>query len=234
MQCPRCHSEQIVKNGSIHSGKPKYQCKECGRQFVEDPQDRRISEEKKALIDRLLLERISLAGIARVVQVSERWLQSYVNQKYAEQPRQVQVRPKKKGRLTIECDELWSFVNHKGNKQWVWLAIDRDTREIVGVAIGDRSEATARQLWESLPGVYRQCAVAYSDFWEAYALIFPSKRHRPVGKSSGKTNRVERLNNTLRQRISRLVRKTLSFSKTVANHIGAIWYFVHAYNASLA
>jgi transposase-like protein len=95
MQCPRCHSEQIVKNGSIHSGKPKYQCQECDRQFVEDPQDRRISEEKKALIDRLLLERISLAGIARVVQVSERWLQSYANQKYAEQPRQVQVRPKK-------------------------------------------------------------------------------------------------------------------------------------------
>ncbi|OQY44229.1 MAG: hypothetical protein B6242_13125 [Anaerolineaceae bacterium 4572_78] len=39
---------------------------------------------------------------------------------------------------------------------------------------------------------------------------------------------------TLRQRVSRLVRKTLSFSKNVANHIGAIWYFVHHYNASLA
>jgi peptide/nickel transport system substrate-binding protein len=36
------------------------------------------------------------------------------------------------------------------------------------------------------------------------------------------------------QRISRLVRKTLSFSKKRENHIGAIWYFVHHYNASLA
>jgi IS1 family transposase len=36
-----------------------------------------------------------------------------------------------------------------------------------------------------------------------------------------------------KQRVSRLVRKTLSFSKSVENHIGAIWYFVHHYNSSL-
>ncbi len=139
----------------------------------------------------------------------------------------------KKGRLTIQCDELWSFVDHKGNKQWVWLALDADTREIVGVTIGARDEAAARQLWNSLPGVYRQCAVAYTDFWAAYAAVLPSKRHQAVGKETGKTSYVERFNNTLRQRVSRLVRKTLSFSKSLENHIGAIWYFVHYYNASL-
>lgn len=51
----------------------------------------------------------------------------------------------KKGRLTIQCDELWSFVDNKGNQQWVWLALDVDTREIVGVYIGARNEAAARQ-----------------------------------------------------------------------------------------
>ncbi|WP_445243201.1 MULTISPECIES: IS1 family transposase [unclassified Microcoleus] len=30
-------------------------------------------------------------------------------------------------------DELWSFVDSKGNQQWVWLALDAETREIVGV-----------------------------------------------------------------------------------------------------
>jgi insertion element IS1 protein InsB len=65
-------------------------------------------------------------------------------------------------------DELWSFVGSKGNKQWVWLVIDRNTREVVGFALGDRSQETARQLWESLPGVYRQCAVCYTDYWDAY------------------------------------------------------------------
>ncbi len=133
----------------------------------------------------------------------------------------------------MQCDELWSFVNHKGNKKWVWLALDSKTREIVGVYIGDRDEQAARKLWNSLPPIYRQCAVAYTDFWAAYGAVFPVKRHKAVGKETGKTSYIERFNNTLRQRVSRLVRKTLSFSKSVENHIGAIWYFIHYYNDSL-
>jgi insertion element IS1 protein InsB len=122
------------------------------------------------------------------------------------------------------------------------LSLDVKTREIVGVHIGDqlcwcaernRSREGAKQLWQSLPSVYRQCAVCYSDFWEAYEQVIPSKRHRAVGKETGKTNYIERFNCTLRQRVSRLVRKTLSFSKKIENHVGAIWYFVHYYNASL-
>lgn len=135
--------------------------------------------------------------------------------------------------MTLQCDEAWSFVGSKGNKQWIWLAIDEDTREIVGMAVGKRDRSGARELWASLPPVYRQCAVVYTDFWQAYEKVIPSKRHRAVGKESGKTNRIERFNCTLRQRVSRLVRKTLSFSKKLENHIGAIWYFIHHYNASL-
>ena len=63
--------------------------------------------------------------------------------------------------------------------------------------------------------------------------IFPESRHRPVGEKSGKTNLIERFNCTLRQRVSRLVRKTLSFSKKLENHIGAIWYFIHHHNELL-
>ncbi len=145
---------------------------------------------------------------------------------------------------------MWSFVTKKANKQWIWLALDAKTREIVGVYIGDRSRHGAKKLWQSLPPVYRQCAVCYSDFWEAYEQVIPSKRHRAVGKAdatprrrkaqgnahqeeTGKTNYIERFNCTLRQRVSRLVRKTLSFSKKIENHVGAIWNFVHHYNASL-
>ena len=124
-------------------------------------------------------------------------------------------------------------MNNKGNKQWVWLAIDEQTKEIVGVYIGKRDREAARKLWLSLPGVYRQCAVVYTDFWEAYEQVIPAKRHRAVGKETGKTSYIERFNCTLRQRVSRLVRKALSFSKKTENHIGAIWNFVHYYNLSL-
>lgn len=128
---------------------------------------------------------------------------------------------------------MWSFVGSKANKQWIWLAIDEMTREIVGVDVGERSRSGARGLWKSLPPVYRQCAICYTDFWEAYEQVIPSQRHRAVGKETGRTSYIERLNNTLRQRVGRLVRKTLSFSKKLSNHIGAVWDFVHYYNELL-
>ena len=112
-----------------------------------------------------------------------------------------------------------------------FLALDRETREIIGVHVGSRDNMGAQALWRSLPAVYRQCAVCDTDLWTAYKLIFPTKRHQAVTKKTEQTNHIERLNNTLRQRISRVVRQTLSFSKKLQNHIGAIWLFVHHYNA---
>lgn len=94
--CPACGSAHIVKNGKIHNGKQNFKCRDCGRQFVADPQNKIIDETTKSLIDKLLLEKIPLAGIARVVGVSEPWLQSYVNQKYQTVPRQASVQAKKK------------------------------------------------------------------------------------------------------------------------------------------
>lgn len=74
--CPNCVSARTVKNGRIHNGKQRFLCQECGRQFVEQPTKKVIDSAKRELIDRLLLERISLARIARAVQVSEMWLLS--------------------------------------------------------------------------------------------------------------------------------------------------------------
>ncbi|XHX79042.1 MAG: hypothetical protein RBJ76_03660 [Stenomitos frigidus ULC029] len=48
------------------------------RQFVEDPLNQRIDSVLKILSDKLLLEPLPLAGIVRVVGVSEPWLQSCV------------------------------------------------------------------------------------------------------------------------------------------------------------
>lgn len=95
--CPSCESQAVVKNGFIHNGNQNYKCKACGRQFVEAPKQKRITQTTKDLIDKLLLEKIPLAGIARVCDVSETWLQDYVNRKYESIPQQVNVSSKKKG-----------------------------------------------------------------------------------------------------------------------------------------
>ena len=136
-------------------------------------------------------------------------------------------------RPILELDELWSFVANREQKVWVWVALERQTRRIVGLAFGDRSSSTCQELWASLPPDYRKRAICYSDFWEAYRAVLPSKRHRAVGKETGETAHIERFNNTLRQRCANLVRKTLSFSKHTDYHAARIRLFIDHYNQQL-
>ena len=96
-RCPNCTSEQTVKNGHIHTGKQRFLCRACGRQFVENPPNKVIDSKTRELVDRLLLERISMAGIARAVPVSAQWLQDYVNHKSAQPEAKAAVQPKKRG-----------------------------------------------------------------------------------------------------------------------------------------
>lgn len=131
----------------------------------------------------------------------------------------------------MELDELWSFIWKKTNKSWTWVALCRRTRQIVGFAVGDRSEKTCYKLKESIPEGYVNCKT-YSDFWDAYKNVF-TKDHQSVGKDAGQTNHIERWNNTLRQRIGRFVRKTMSFSKIEENHVDALELFIHKYNTKI-
>ena len=117
----------------------------------------------------------------------------------------------------------------KRSVRWLWVALCRRTRQVVGYVFGDRSEATCRRLWEKIPEDYRQ-ALCFTDFWEAYRNVVPEEQREPVGKESGETNHVERWNLTIRQRLGRFVRKTLSFSKCDSMHEICRRLFVHDYN----
>ena len=71
-------------------------------------------------------------------------------------------------------------------------------------------------------------------FWAAYANVLPVEQHTAVGKESGQTAHVERWNLTLRQRLARFVRRTLSFSKSSSMHEACLRLFIHRYNCSHA
>jgi insertion element IS1 protein InsB len=133
---------------------------------------------------------------------------------------------------TLELDELWSFVLKRASKRWIWVALCRATRQVVAYAIGDRSHSTCQKLWERIPAIYRS-GHCFSDFWEAYSLVIPAKQHTAAGKETGFTAHVERWNNTLRQRLGRFVRKSLSFSKSDTMHELCLRLFLHEYNQSL-
>ena len=134
---------------------------------------------------------------------------------------------------TLELDELWSFVLKKTRKRWIWIALCRQTRQVVAFVVGNRCAATCRKLWQQIPPRFR-AGRCFSDFWEAYQVVLPPEQHTACGKESGERAHVERWNNTLRQRLARFVRKTLSFSKSDIMHEICLFLFLHRYNSELA
>ena len=226
--CPKCGSENMVRNGHDYKGAQKYYCHDCDSYGTLHAQ-RGHSEQTRAQIKRAVLERISLRGIERLFGISRRTILEWIEQ-WADAllPLEATLAEAQLDDV-LELDELWSFVFKKANKRWVWVALCRRTRQIVAYFIGDRSEASCLQLWRRIPAAYKRC-YSFSDFWEAYQLVFAADRHQSVGKDSGETNHIERWFNTLRQRLARFVRKTLSFSKSERFHEFVFRLFVHQYN----
>ena len=68
---------------------------------------------------------------------------------------------------------MWNFVGSKENKQWIWIAMDTKSRQIIAFHVGDRSQESAKKLWELIPEDYREKATFYTDDWQAYKGLIP-------------------------------------------------------------
>ncbi len=66
-------------------------------------------------------------------------------------------------RLEVEADEMDSFVKKQANTQWIWIAMDAKSRQVMAFHVGDRSRSSAKQRWAKIPEAYRQHATFYTD-----------------------------------------------------------------------
>ena len=228
-RCPNCNSDDIEKNGHDYKGSQKYHCHRC-KSYGTLNASQGYSQADKDLVLRTYQERASMRGVARIFGIARQTLARWLLEKGDALPELDTTLLAAEPDDVLELDELWSFVFKKINKRWVWIALCRRTRQVVAYFIGDRSADSCRALWDRIPENYKSCC-SYSDFWEAYQLVFEAETHRSVGKETGQTAHVERWNNTLRQRLARFVRKTLSFSKSDRFHELALRLFIHDYNS---
>ena len=187
---------------------------------------------KKATSLKLYQERSSMRGIQRALGLSRQTFSRWLVEQIVSLPPFRQSVLAAEAEDVLELDELWAFVGHKAQKRWLWVALNRRTRQIVAFVIGDRSAQSCRKLWQRIPDEYRQSR-SYSDFWHAYELLLSTGKHQLVGKQTGQTAHVERWNCTIRQRLARYVRKTLSFSKSDKFHHLVTKWFIFNYNLSL-
>ena len=155
ISCPNCCSHTIRRNGSIHTGKQKYQCVACNKQFVENPQNKIIPEGTKERIRRSLLERVSLEGICRIFDISMPWLLRFMEKTFQSLPENLQAGIIAENDefevLVLEVDELWSFVGNKKNDQWLWVVMHAETRQILAFHVGNRTKASGEVLMAKLP-----------------------------------------------------------------------------------
>lgn len=229
--CPSCHSTKVKKNGKTHYGKQNHRCKACGRQFVAGSEHIK-GEGVRRLVARCLKERLSLRAVSRVFGVSLKWVVDYSRELWQQTPDdlgvtdEVAVGISESQVFGIQLDEMWSFVKRRADKRWIWVAYDPVKRLVVACHFGDRSTDSAGKLWGKIPQAVKG-ANFETDDWEAYKSVIPEQQHK-VGKDL--TYYIEGFMATIRARVSRLVRKALSFSKKEQWHDKAIAWFFWQFN----
>ena len=193
----------------------------------------RHSQETRDQILKAAQERVSLRGIERIFNVCRQTVAKWIKAYLKRLPVLADTLLLYEVGDVLEIDELWSFVLEKEQKRWVWVALCRRTRQIIAFYIGKRDQNAARQLEQRIPYPYTLCPM-YTDQFLSYQGILPEHLHWAKEKKSGATSHIERWNNTLRQRLARFVRKTLSFSKSDIMHRIMLEWFIIEYNLQVS
>ena len=138
--CPRCGCNHIKKNGTTARGKPRYRCKECGKQFLFalDYSYRAYVPLLRGLIIPMTLNGSGIRDTARVLEISPNTVLEVLRQCAHQTPE-----PTLSTSISdLEMDEQWSFVQRKKQQNWLWYALDRHSSEIAAFVLGRITDAS--------------------------------------------------------------------------------------------
>ncbi len=151
-----------------------------------------------------------------------------------------------KGERTIQCDEIWSFVDAKASNvaeakaaprdagdAWTWVGLDTESRLIVSYLLsGARDDFSAVAFMTDLAGRLEQPPILATDALPSYSMgvrwAFGTKAGHIPSKSG--TSCVERKNLTMRMGMKRFARRTNGFSKRFEFHLSLIALHTLYYN----
>lgn len=205
MKCKYCKAA-CVKRG-VRLGIQKYSCKSCKKYQQKEYQRKPLSFSDKLQIKVLLADRVSFRGVGRFLNCSASTVQHHV----LKMPLIVKAPWRGEFNQEYEIDKMCSYVsrNNVESRVWITYAINRKTKDIIAVAVGRRNNETISKVTNAVLNLHPK--MVYTDKYIGYKSLIPPGIH--CTKRS-KTNCIERMNLTIRNRISRLSRKTLSFPKS--------------------
>ena len=166
MTCPRCEHDHSKRFGTTGKAKiQRYRCRDCGATFSPRP-TRPLGHHTTSLDDAekvftLLTEGMSVRAISRVTGIHKTTILSLlqtVGLKCADlfNARLQNLRPR-----YVQADEIWTFVQKKQKRltvndpaergdQYIWIALDSETKAILAYYIGKRDGRSAYEFVEDL------------------------------------------------------------------------------------
>lgn len=199
--CPYCQSVAI-KYGKIDH-RQRYRCKACKRIFMDNYINQACySTVNKNIIDHVK-EGCGIRSIARLLRISSNTVMRRIRNlaKAVEKP---VLTPG----ATYEVDEIRTYVKNKVNAFWIIYALDKQSGKVTALHVGKRTKENVKKVTDPL--LKADCEKIYTDRLNLYKLVIPTQIH--TQKRFG-TNRIERMNLTLRTHLKRLNRRTICFSK---------------------
>jgi IS1 family transposase len=201
------YQSNCIKNVK-RNGKQRYFCKSCNFSFQLEYSYEAYKPETNTLIESLLKEGCGIRSISRIINISTKTVLSRI----LKISYHIKVPYFNKLGCKFEIDEMWTFIKSKQDFTWITYAIERETKNVIAFFVGRKTKETIRPLINKV--LLLQPSRIYTDRLNIYPSLIPKEIHRRFQYC---TNKIERMNLTLRTHIKRLSRKTTCFSKKEKN-----------------
>ena len=183
MTCLKCQHGNAVKAGTTKNKTPRFRCKACGAKFIE-PKAKPLGRHYTSLEDAervlaLLVEGVSIRAITRLTGLNKGTILSLLLTFGAKCATLFDERVQGIKASSIQADELWTFVQKKQKRlkhddpaergdQYVWVALDTDSKLVVTYHVGKRQREQTGIFIEDLRRRLVGAPQITTDGWEAY------------------------------------------------------------------
>jgi IS1 family transposase/transposase-like protein len=203
--CYTCENKLIKKDKQTKTKMQKLYCKHCNKFSHAHYHNFGGLPFTAMNIVHLVKEGVGIRSISRLLHIST----STVIKKIIAVAAAIKPPPISKSVTEFEVDEMNTFIKRKSNPIWIVMALGKESRNVVSMAVGSRNKQTLKQVINTL--LLQPLAKIYTDNLPLYKTIIPAQNH--VKKHFG-TNHIERKNLSLRTHLKRLNRRSICFSKS--------------------
>ena len=160
MICTKCHTGTAVKFGVYGTSKTqRFRCRDCGATFSERQQvgAHTLPVARIVQVFTILLEGMSIRATARITDVHKTTILKLLRTVGAHCAGLFDARVRNVRTRFVQADEAWTFVQKKQKRltladpeergdQYVWLAIDSETKSVLSYRVGKRDGQNADEF----------------------------------------------------------------------------------------